>query len=198
MIPCISKVDFSQLRVSCPRSNINGGQTVCVCNATNEKYIFNLVGCETKRGFTSGANTSLQLETKNIMHVDCLDTFILNHAVENSLEWFGQSLDREALRRLYKPTIHDSSWRVRVPVDEGTGTFIGSIFNIKNEKIHMNHIMLEDETFDAIIQLSGIYFIPGEFGPSWKLLQIKVRPRVALSTCAFHSDDDDMSDAEPN
>ena len=198
MIPCVSKVDFSLMRTSCPRSNTNGGQTVCVCNAKDEKYTFNLSRCVSQEGIIGEAKKSIKVETRNSIHVECLDEIILDHAVENSSEWFGKSMDRVTVQRMYKPILNNKSWRVRVPIDDVTGSFNGGVFNNNNDRINIDDARLETEMFDAVIQLVGIYFIPGEFGLSWKLLQVKVHPRTLLCAYAFNSDEDDTSDAEPN
>jgi hypothetical protein len=186
------------LKTSSPRSNINGGQTVFVCNENNEKYIFNLPRCITNEGILGVDKKSIKVETPNSIHVGGLDEIILNHAVENSIEWFKKTLDKKTLRLMYNPILKDTKWRVRVPMDDVTKSFNGGVFNNKNERIDIHDVCLETETFDAVIQLVGIYFIPGEFGLSWKLLQLKVHPRTSLNTYAFNSDEDDASDAEPN
>jgi hypothetical protein len=45
--------------------------------------------------------------------------------------------------------------------------------------------------------LTGVYFIPGTFGLSWKLIQLLVHPTCSLPCCSFQVDADDESDAEP-
>ena len=51
---------------------------------------------------------------------------------------------------------------------------------------------------DVIIDLVGVYFVPGKFGIAYKTTQIRVFPQ-SLSKYAFIDDDDsDFSDAEPN
>ena len=50
---------------------------------------------------------------------------------------------------------------------------------------------------EAIVELTGVYFVAKEFGLSWKIIQLKVFPNNKLQGYSFVSDSDDDSDAEP-
>ena len=93
---------------------------------------------------------------------------------------------------------YDPVFRARFPTNE-KGDFDGNIYDMQRNEISKTAIT-NGCFIEAIVELTGIYFIANDFGVSWKLLQLKVKPNNTIRGYAFLEDDsdNDQSDAEPN
>eukprot|EP00976_Prorocentrum_cordatum_P022794 466198-Prorocentrum_minimum.AAC.8 len=208
-----------------PRVNQSGGQTITVQSPDpfNKRVVFVTPKCVVPFGISefkvSGCKfprRSLQLslapdQDRNLDGFrDFLTRFDLKNmemAVNHSKTWFRKQVDPAVVQQLYNPSLKQSDdayppmFRARLPTDPQTGTFYGEIYD------HRRNLVLENKItpgchVEAIVELTGLYFVAREFGASWKVIQLKVYPTPRpLTGYAFLPDEDtesETSDAEPN
>ena len=133
-----------------------------------------------------------------------LDLKVMSTAANSSLSWFKKVLSMDKIAKMYNPCLknknekYDPVFRARFPTNE-KGDFEGNIYDMHRNEISKTAIT-NGCFIEAIVELTGIYFIANDFGVSWKLLQLKVKPNNTIRGYAFLEDDsdNDQSDAEPN
>lgn len=98
----------------------------------------------------------------------------------------------------HKNEKYPPEFRAKFPTND-LGQFVGEIYD-QNKYLTTQDAITRGCEVEAIVQLTGIYFVAKEFGVSWKVIQVKVYPNVPkIIEYAFMEDsDDDKSDAEPN
>ena len=96
-------------------------------------------------------------------------------------------MHESVVSELYKPQLkkygdYPPTLKVKFPMKNGS--FVGEIYNEKNETISMNEIKKGSEV-QAIIENNGVYFVAKDFGVSWKVIQLKVFPSEKLTGYSF-------------
>jgi hypothetical protein len=191
----IRDVTFDSIRFGAARDNVGGGRTVSIYDPTNSKCTIQINNCSTVHGF-QGKRIELKIPYAHVLR--SLDDRVVAQAKQECQGWFGKpNIQAGVIDDMYKSSCMNDILSVRVPLDPISNKFSGSVFNIKPERIDPTNNVLVNVRLDAIVQLTGVYFIPGAFGLSWKLIQLLVHPTYSLSSCSFQADADDESDAEP-
>lgn len=188
---------FDKLIFGEPRDNISGGKTVGVFDARKEKLTFKIRNTCSKNGFQGGVKKWVELFVHDTDIIQSIETLVLDEAQRKSLSWFGKNINETKINQMFKTSCTNDFVKTHVPVDPMTNKFIASFFNAKPSRIDPESLDINNKRLDVIVQLTGIYFIPGNFGLSWKLIQMLVHPQYTFSDCAFELDEDDESDAEP-
>jgi hypothetical protein len=181
----------SELEYSKPKKNVMGGQTVVL---RFEKTIPTLIVKKTqivKVDFQQHAVT-FSLSNKDLIFFNDLDRITLDMAFANAIEWFGKEASIDTIKSLFVPSLQKHELK--------TKTANIDLFNICNDRIHSQELTeIMRRNIDIVVEVVGVYFIPGQFGISYKTKQIKILPKYNLSSYSFIDDNDsDFSDAEPN
>jgi hypothetical protein len=150
-----------------------------------------------------------------------LDAKILDEAKKNSVNWLKvKSSKADILNEKYRPTIQFSvnenmerdnkypdSCRFKIPFDNETKTFYNSVEVYDENGVYQNTKVIGDmqqwltkgSKDIAVVQLSSIYFAGGNFGLSWKVVQIQAFPRSGgLQGFQIQNDDDEARPAQLN
>lgn len=209
----ISDIDVSKLNFSNPWINKSGGQTVFVTDHRDKKIIFSTPLCKAPFGISSMNNRSSitfnvspdnDKQNEFATFLSQLDLHVMSHACTMSTSWFKKSLDPSRIAQMYNPCLknknerYDPVFRARLPTNEN-GEFQGDIYDMDRKIIPQSSIT-NGCSIEAIVELTGIYFIANDFGVSWKILQLKVKPNTVIKGYAFldEESEEEKSDAEPN
>jgi hypothetical protein len=148
-----------------------------------------------------------------------LDERILEEAKKNSVAWLKvKSSKADILKEKYRPIIQFSvdenmerdnkypdSCRFKIPYDNESKTFYNSIEVYDESGVYQNTKQIGDmqewltkgSKDIAVVQLSSIYFAGGNFGLSWKVVQIQAYPRAGgIQGFQIQNDDDETPVAQ--
>ena len=207
----IEHLHISNFKFSNVKQNTNGGKTIFVNKSTDDYGKITIVTPKCYLPFgvsTYNGRKSIQLslnedtcgEFKEFLSQ--LDLRVLQEAVNSSHAWFNKTLSPEAINDLYNPCLkqktekYPPNFRARFPTHPDTNRFLGDIFDT-NRNVVSESAITPGCSVEAIVELTGVYFVAKEFGLSWKIIQLKVFPNNKLQGYSFVSDSDDDSDAEP-
>ena len=151
--------------------------------------------------------------------MDELDEIIKTEAKENCVSWLKikkNAKTADLLEEKYRPQIQFSvddnlerdgkypdSVRFKIPYDNENKVFYNSVEvydeegNFQNTKAigDMQKWLTKGSKVISIVQLSSIYFAGGNFGLSWKVVQMQSFPRTdSLKGFAIQNDEDEESD----
>ena len=178
-----------QIEFSEPSLNASGGCSVYV-KEDGKKIMWKtpkskiLVGIEEmKRNSIHICIKDLEFERRIIEFNDC----IITTACNNCKKWFGKHVTKDIIKSLYNNQCNVMRAKMTKNVD---------VYN-EHGKLVDHTTLKKDRKVELIVECVGLYFIPKEFGISWKILQARVYPNDNIETYSFESDCDDMSDAEP-
>ena len=124
-----------------------------------------------------------------------LDNHIMEHAKENSEEWFGKKMSDELIKEFYKQSYdqknpnYPPNFRVKIHKD----------VNIYDTKRQIQDLSYLDKGDNAamVVELSGIWISGKRFGVTWRLKQMKVYKQAKLNSYAFiDSEDEDENESE--
>jgi hypothetical protein len=197
--------DFSILKYSEPKINShNGGQTVFVNDQQRNKIRICTPKCYLPFGISEyNDQRSLQFSLDTVKNDDFIkfiqsfDKLNIKTATENSSSWFKKSLNSDTISELYNSSLKQNNPKyppmLKAKLPCKSGVFVGEIYDKNRTLIDMSSIT-KGCYVEAIIELTGIYFVAKEFGMSWKVIQLKVFPSEKLTGYAFN--DDSSSDDE--
>jgi hypothetical protein len=156
--------------------------------------------------------------------IEGIDEEVINNAIKNSMAWFkkphpstdDKNYDREM--SVVRATIEDKYNRVlRHSKDKDTNKPNFKYPSTMQVKVPIKNNMMDVESYDAneneidinttslkganascIISLSGLWMGGGNFGLTWKLVQIRVSLKSVIQGYSFIKDnsDDELSDTE--
>lgn len=206
----VKDIDETKFEYSKPRINTFGGQSVFV-TLDNNKIRLQTPKCHVPQGintFTSQLGEerlSLTLDLNN--HTESMtlfSTFLerfdsqnIEKATTKSLLWFKKHLNKEITEGLYRKQLNNNTMKVKLLMKKGE--FDGDVFDKNNKKISINQIKPGCKV-RVIAECIGMYFVPNEFGMTWKAIQIKIEENTQnISGYSFLNDDDEevFDDAEP-
>ena len=131
-----------------------------------------------------------------------IDTFLVEMAVKNSLEWFGKQMSREVVEELYRPLMKPSK-----QPDKYAPTMKLKIrtFRTDESKLNVEAFSKDKQPFNmdnfvpgittkAIVEVSPLWFVNKQFGTTLTLLAalIEELPTSRLNAASFQDDDDDV------
>ena len=138
--------------------------------------------------------------TSFITMLQDLDEQNIIKAVENSETWFGRSMDKETIEKMYRPIVKINEGYppiFRVKIINDTRGPLCTFFDSNKNTIDIDCVKPKNDVM-CVIELTGMYFIAKEFGMTWKMVQLMNFPSQVLKDYAFIDDsDDDNDDAEP-
>lgn len=147
-----------------------------------------------------------------------LDKKLVTDAIENSPTWFNKKYTSfEVVEALYTPMIkyakdkntgevtdkYPATFKMSVPLAKD-GSFDCEVYNNKAERVDLAAMEekggIKGARVSAIVQCLGIWIAGSKFGCSWKVIQMKVSQRSAISGYSIRDIPDDKpvatSDAE--
>lgn len=204
-------VDVDALEYSVPKQSVMGGQTVYV-ELNNDPIIVQTPRCSVPFGLNvynplSGGPSKYSIDLSLNGNTETTSAFIemlqkfdeknVEQACKGAAQWFGRRVSKDTINDIYSHQLKTSdnhSPRLRVKLPTRGTDFTGDIFDHHNNAVELDAIT-KGCTVQAILQCVGLYFVPKEFGVTWKVLQLKVFPPQKLVQYSF-VDDDDEDDAE--
>lgn len=204
-----NQVDIDSLVYSEPKINSLGGQTVFVNMPDRNKLRINTPKCKLPFGISEyNSKFSLQLSLQGLSEqmqdfktfISKLDEKNIEMGSKYSTKWFKKNLVKDTVKELYNPILKQTNPNyppnIKVKLPFRDDTFLGEVFDLNRNIISLNDIT-KGCYVEAIIELSGVYFVAKEFGISWKVIQLKIYPSENIKGYAFIEDESDNSDVEP-
>jgi hypothetical protein len=107
------------------------------------------------------------LTDTNTQKIEAVDTQNLTAAQENCVDWFGKSLSEKVIHGAY------TSGLVNGQIT-GDHIAVTKIFN--SEQVSQGSDILQTgDTCDVILEFAGLWFAKKAFGPTWNVVQVKIR-----------------------
>jgi len=185
----MKRFDVNDLVFSKPKKNILGGQTV-VIKFDKQKPTLTLKKLSCVKINLQNSITYTSETHDDLSFFDQMDKVTMNMAFAHAFEWFGKDVSIDTIKSLFVPSVREHELKTKLSSEL-------EFFNICNHKIDFHEII--SRNIDVVIEIAGVYFIPGKFGIAYKTKQIKILPKYNLFSYSFIDDNDsDFSDAEPN
>lgn len=140
-----------------------------------------------------------------------LDKKLVTDAIENSPTWFNKKYSSfEVVEALYTPMVkyakdkntgeitdkYPATFKMSVPLAKD-GSFDCEVYNGKAERVDLASLEekggIKGARVSAIVQCLGIWIAGSKFGCSWKVIQMKVSQRAAISGYAIRDIPDDKA-----
>lgn len=146
-----------------------------------------------------------------------LDKKLITDAIENSPTWFNKKYSSfEVVEALYTPMLkyakdkatgeitdkYPATFKMNMPLSKDGSSFDCEVYDAKCNR--MDIMALEEKggikgaRVSAIVQCLGIWIAGSKFGCSWKVIQMQVSPRAAISGFAIRSIPDDKPATTPD
>lgn len=129
--------------------------------------------------------------------ISSLDQRMLHEGMAHSKEWFKKehkSID--VTEAVYKPMIKNNPnndyppiFKANIPCDNGQPRC--ESYNMEREKLDITSTNVRGARLMAILQCTGIWLAGGNFGCTWKVLQLLVKPSATIDSFAFVMDKED-------
>ena len=136
-----------------------------------------------------------------------LNSLVKEECKKNSLSWVkNKKITLNEIEFIYNDHIkrytdketgectgkYPDTFKVKVPYYDSK--FACYIFDNDRKPVEdIKSSLVKSATGKFLIQCTGVYFVSGKFGLSWKLVQAKIDVPPALDVCLF-SDDEDIED----
>lgn len=137
---------------------------------------------------TLEAGVDLEIEVKDAAKFSSIDEEIKEAAKENKKAWFGRELANSTLDKAFKPSVTDNTLTARLATVGGK-----SVTRVFMNKDEIDPKDLEEGTeCQAILELTGIWFLQKTYGPIWRIVQVRVKPpKKPVYTQEYMFQDDD-------
>ena len=188
----IKNINIEELEYGKPIQSTFGGQIVSILKNKNKMYI-QTPKCKIPYGVSNYINFNMDSDTRASedfkKFLKTFDNKNIETATMHSKQWFKKLLDKEVVKDLYKEQLHDNTFVAKFPTKDGK--FIGEVFNSCDEPIEAEKIE-PGCSIQAIIECVGMYFIPKQFGITWKIHQVKIFPKEKdITGFSFIDSDED-------
>jgi len=108
----------------------------------------------------------------NIDKIKNVDSQNLVAAHENAESWFGKALSEKVVEGAYTPSLVNDQL-------SGDKIEVTKVFNSAREVVDFDLVQPE-KTCDVILEFSGLWFAKKAFGPSWNIVQVRLRDDPVL------------------
>lgn len=210
------KHEGSNLSIRVPRINFPGGVLAREdekTGVTSYTLIGSMKGCDPFGTEHAGDSEGDVGRFYNFL-ID-LDELIIQHAVTNSVKWFGKKRSEEAIRDTYKRIVSVSadkvdgqykpngkyppSFRVKIPVYNNKVST--EIVDSSRNPIYVTPeslVSVFPKGVDVNMIIGGsIYIIAGGgFGVTWRLNSAQVIPRARITARDIFADENDVEDSQ--
>ena len=126
-----------------------------------------------------------------------LDQKLLEEGMKNSLAWWKkQHKSVDVTDAVYKRIVknnpnndHPPLFKANIPVRDGK--IMCDVFDGDKNPIDITCTRTKGARAMAIVQCTGVWLAGGNFGCTWKVLQLRIVPPAVLEGFAFDLDDED-------
>jgi hypothetical protein len=101
-----------------------------------------------------------------------IDAELLERAKASKLEWFGKELADETIANAFQESVTDGILGASLSTIKGE--VITTAFDTQKNPVELQEVKT-GATLDALIELSGLWFLKKSFGPIWRIVQVRVR-----------------------
>lgn len=108
-------------------------------------------------------------DPKSVEMVQEIDAVNLSQAAENCESWFQRKVAPKTLEAAYKKSLSDGL--MIMEPEEKTRIYT----HAKELHEDQNLASFENQVVDAVLEFAGIWFSKKNFGPSWKLVQLRLK-----------------------
>lgn len=215
-----SDISVDQINLGTPKVLDNGGKIIglyhkgapFIMQTVNMPCLFGMKKWEGKDNMPDKYNIDVSFKNVdsnpavadflNVMKD--LDERLIQEGINNSSAWFKRKTDsRDVVEALYTPIVKYSKDKdtgdistkyppsVRFQIPFKNGEFDCEAYDVNRNLVNLNNINTKGMYMTAIIQCNGIWVAGGKFGCNFKILQMRVAPRVdAINGYAFVDDND--------
>lgn len=108
--------------------------------------------------------------TGDVASLDAFNDAILEYANGHSEDWFGRKVAEGTLKKAFQSDVDDG---LTVDVNSELGV---KYFSQDKELKDSGDLLQEDLYAHVILELQGLWFVKKNFGPVWRLVQVKDAP----------------------
>ena len=101
-----------------------------------------------------------------------IDGELLTQAKASKVEWFGKELSDETIQTAFQESVTDGV--LGVSLASVKGQVVTVAFDTQKNSVEIQDVKA-GTTVDALLELSGLWFLKKSFGPVWRVLQVRVR-----------------------
>ena len=211
----------AELKYGDVKKTASGGKTVYLNTSADNGLIIQTPYMKTPFGIKTfedeGTKWTLELSFNDTessqKFLDSLNKFddkLLNDGVSNSLPWFSKKdVSVDVLKALYTNQVRLSrdkgtgepngkyppTFRIKIPFYDGK--FNCKVFDENKEQIQedLRDVLVAGCEVKALVQCTGLWFVSGKYGCTWKAKQLIVKRPQGFNDYAFiDSDEEDVID----
>ena len=101
-----------------------------------------------------------------------IDEELLTQAKTSKVEWFGKELADETIVNAFQESVTDGV--LGATLSTVKGEVITTAYDTQKNPLELQDVKV-GSAVDAIIELSGLWFLKKSFGPIWRVVQVRVR-----------------------
>ena len=101
-----------------------------------------------------------------------IDGELLTQAKASKVEWFGKELSDETIQTAFQESVTDGVLGASLATVKGQVVTVA--FDTQRNSVELQDVKA-GTTVDALLELSGLWFLKKSFGPVWRVLQVRVR-----------------------
>lgn len=123
-----------------------------------------------------------------------IDGELLTQAKASKVEWFGKELSDETIQTAFQESVTDGV--IGASLASVKGQVVTVAFDTQKNSVELQDVK-SGATVDALLELSGLWFLKKSFGPVWRVLQVRVRGAtrpVVKTEYAFMDEPEDEED----
>jgi len=123
-----------------------------------------------------------------------IDGELLTQAKTSKVEWFGKELSDETIQTAFQESVTDGV--IGASLASVKGQVVTVAFDTQKNSVELQDVKA-GTTVDALLELSGLWFLKKSFGPVWRVLQVRVRGAtrpVVKTEYAFMDEPEDEED----
>ena len=119
---------------------------------------------------TSG-EANIKLPEKILTAVSSLDAQILRQAITSKMEWFQKSLEDNVIEGAYQGSVSDGV--LTAGLAKVKGAVVTQAYDTSKQIVPLADVK-SGATVDVLVELAGLWFLKKNFGPVWRIVQVRV------------------------
>lgn len=116
-----------------------------------------------------------------------IDTQLIEDAVVNSEAWFNKAVSKDTISGYFQSALEDQSTLTVVPNTNAKGKVNIGFFGENKEPL--SEPPQPGTVCNVLVQLDGLWFLRRSFGPTWKIVQVRVKKQVQPVKCLIPDSD---------
>ena len=117
-----------------------------------------------------GRHPNFKVEDENIFQT--IDQEILTRAKDSKQEWFGKDLSDETITNAFQESVTDGVLGTSLAMFKGE--VVTTAYDTQKNPVELQDVKAGTKC-DAVLELSGLWFLKKSFGPIWRVVQVRVR-----------------------